>query len=198
MCGLNPEWEVAFQRLSLPHTPRMLQGPTMRLPPERRRLAYAPQQAALFPHLSVRDNIAFTRDLRSRDPVRSTLPEQIVALMHLEDLLERYPRTLSGGERQRVSLARALAVPDAELLLLDEPFAGVDRTLRDGLIPLLRSLCSARGLPVVSGTHDVDEVFLLQAEVVRLKEGRVISQGTPGAVLADEVGRVQRALRIAP
>lgn len=195
MCGFHPDWEVAFDRLLPRSGAQVLQGMATRLPPERRNLAYAPQQAALFPHLSVRDNIAFSEELRSSRSI-STLTQEVIQFMNLKSLLDRYPRTLSGGERQRVSLARALAVPEAKLLLLDEPFAGVDRTLRDDLLPTLRAWCAARDLPVVSVTHDVDEVFLLHAEVVRLNEGHVVAQGAPRAVLADEVERVQRAFRI--
>ncbi len=196
MCGLHPAWSVDFERLVPPTRGTVLQAERTFVPPESRFLAYAPQNAALFPHLTVGDNVRFPASLRGRVLERSSLPREAMELLKLDGLAARHPRTLSGGERQRVSLARALATPDAKLLLLDEPFAGVDRALRDEVIPALRLWCSTRDLPVISVTHDVDEVFRLGAEVVRLKEGRVSGQGPARDVLADEVERVQSALNL--
>jgi molybdate transport system ATP-binding protein len=97
---------------------------------------------------------------------------------------------LSGGERQRVSVARAVAAslsPGVELLMLDEPFSGMDGGLRDRVAVELRGFVT---VPVVSVTHDVGEAFLLGAEVVRISEGRVVEQGKAGVVLAEERRRV--------
>ena len=196
MCGFHPDWAIRFERLIPPDSITVLQAERIFVPPQLRLLAYVPQSAALFPHLSVRDNICFSTSLRGRNQQDADLPQAVMEMLNLVSLAARHPRNLSGGERQRVSLARALAVPDAKLLLLDEPFAGVDRTLRDTLIPALRTWCAARHLPVISVTHDVDEVFLLDAEVVRLQVGRVCAQGSAGQVLADEVERVRTALRL--
>ena len=196
MCGFYPGWSTVFKRLLPPVHAEVLGDKGTWLRPELRRLAYAPQRATLFPHLSVSGNIGFSAALRRGRSRRSALPEEVAQLLQLGGLLRRDVRSLSGGERQRVSLARALAVPDARLLLLDEPFAGVDGTLRDDLLPALRAWCSARQLPVISVTHDVDEVFLLEAEVVRLRDGHATAQGPASLVLADEVDRVQRAFRI--
>jgi molybdate transport system ATP-binding protein len=165
-----------------------------RTPPRDRRIAYAPQQSALFPHLTVADNIAFAQ--RS-NPV-STSTEDITAaikLFRVEGLIHRYPRNLSGGERQRVNLARAFAMPNPQLMLLDEPFAGIDRPLRDAILPELRESLLYRGVPVVSVTHDVEEAFLLQPEVVVLRDGRIHAQGYVTKVLSEERLSVLNALR---
>ncbi len=194
MCGLNAGLKVEFSRHDAPGVWTALQDASHSRPPERRALAYAPQQAVLFPHLSVLENIGFASAVRGLPSENTGGAREAIALLELEPLAKRMPRDLSGGERQRVSLARALAVPQPKLLLLDEPFSGVDRTLRNRLLPRMRDWLAERKVPVVSVTHDVDEVFLLGAEVVHLGEGRVLAQGTPREVLAEEVERVLEAV----
>jgi len=155
---------------------------------ERRRIAYAPQGAAVFPHLPVRENVAFAMG-------SSGMADEAMEMFGLGALAGRSVRGLSGGERQRVSLARAFAVPGAELMLLDEPFAGVGRDLREVLLPRMRTVMAERGVPVVSVTHDVEEALMLGAEVVRLEEGRVVAQGAAAEVLAVEQERMLAVLR---
>jgi molybdate transport system ATP-binding protein len=165
------------------------------LPPRDRRIAYAPQQPSLFPHLTVADNVAFAqRSSRSSTPSGENINEAI-KLFRLEDLVYRYPKNLSGGERQRVNLARAFAVPDPQLILFDEPFNGIDRPLRDAILPELRESLRLCGIPVVSVTHDVEEAFRLQAEVVVLRDGRIHDEGYVSKVLADERLNLLNALR---
>ncbi len=164
-------------------------------PPRERRIAYAPQQPSLFPHLTVAENVAFAqRSSRSSTPSEENINDAI-KLFRLEDLVHRYPKNLSGGERQRVNLARAFAVPHPQLMLLDEPFNGVDRPLRDAILPELRESLRLSGIPVVSVTHDVEEAFRLQAEVVILRDGRIHDQGYVSKVLADERLNLLDALR---
>lgn len=192
------------------------------LPIHQRALAYAPQQALLFPHLTIRDNVLFAartgsprrvsaeaaphlqdrqqhhapdrpRDLSEPDRPQD-LSEQARELFQLEALWHRYPAQLSGGEQQRVNLARAFARPGARLLLLDEPFTGMDRALRDTILPRLRSALTARNLPVLSVTHDVEEAFLLEAEVLRLEAGKLLAQGSASRVLAGERAELLRTL----
>jgi molybdate transport system ATP-binding protein len=157
------------------------------LPPRDRHIAYAPQQSSLFPHLSVEDNVAFAQS--SEQHIYDA-----IKLFRLEDLIQRYPRNLSGGERQRVNLARAFCVPDPRLMLLDEPFTGIDRPLRDAILPELRESLLYRGVPIVSVTHDVEETFRLQAEVVVLRDGRIHDYGYVSKVLAEERLSVLTAL----
>jgi molybdate transport system ATP-binding protein len=164
------------------------------LPPRDRRIAYAPQQPSLFPHLTVADNVAFAQKSSPSTPSEQNINEAI-KLFRLDDLLHRRPRNLSGGERQRVNLARAFAMPNPALMLLDEPFTGIDRTLRDAILPELRESLRNRGIPVVSVTHDVEEAFLLQPEVVVLRDGRIHAQGYVSKVLAGERLSLLNALR---
>lgn len=164
-------------------------------PPRGRRIAYAPQQPSLFPHLTVADNISFAqRASRNQPPALNTIKEA-VKLFRLEDLLHRYPKNLSGGQQQLVNLARAFCVPNPQLMLLDEPFAGIDRPLRDAILPELRESLRLSSIPVVSVTHDVEEAFLLQPEVVVLRDGRIHAQGYVSKVLADERLSILNSLR---
>jgi molybdate transport system ATP-binding protein len=156
-------------------------------PPHRRNLAYAPQSPSIFPHLTVRENVAFALTTRN-------LPRHIdetLDLFALTPLAGRLPRDLSGGELQRVSLARAFAVPNATLMLLDEPFTGIDRLMRERLISVL----AACNVPILSVTHDVEEALLLDAEVLRLESGRIIATGPASEVLAPELVRMRELLK---
>lgn len=194
LTGVLPELTVEFSRfLSGQKQSQILSSTSIRLPPEQRALAYSPQQAQLLPHLTAQANILFPEQVRRVPSTASALPA-LTALLDLKPLLARRPHQLSTGERQRVSLARALAVPDAHLLLLDEPFAGVDRTLRDRLLPALQRYLISRNLPVLSVTHDPDEVLLLGADVLRMHNGDLIAQGPPAATLADEISRLRNLL----
>jgi molybdate transport system ATP-binding protein len=164
-------------------------------PPHKRSLAYAPQDAALFPHLTVRENIRFPFQVHAEPLLGFTLVEDAIDLFHLHTLAERLPHSLSGGEAQRVALARAFATPSACLLLLDEPFAGLDLALRDELLPAMQHWTRDHNIPVLSVTHDVDEALLLHADVIRLDHGRVLAQGPAAEVLAPDRDRLLAALR---
>lgn len=195
ICGLLRGAKVSFGRLEDAQW-RELTG----LPPYRRALGYAPQQSAVFPHMTVRENLIFPTQVRphgmtriNNNPARLAIDEAI-EIFRLSPLLERSPRTLSGGEARRVSLARALATPKIRLLVLDEPFAGLDRGLRDEIIPRLKEWLATRSLPVLSVTHDVDEALLLGADVVRIDAGRVVQTGPAYEVLAAERERMIAAL----
>jgi molybdate transport system ATP-binding protein len=164
-------------------------------PPRGRSIAYAPQQPSLFPHLTVADNVAFAQHAsQNASPSQEKLTEAI-ELFRLENLLPRYPRNLSGGQQQLVNLARAFCVPNPQLMLLDEPFNGIDRPLRDAILPGLRESLRLSGVPVVSVTHDVEEAFLLNAEVFRIDAGRILAHGPARAILADERARLLNILR---
>ena len=164
-------------------------------PPHDRRIAYAPQQPSLFPHLTVAENVAFAQKSSHSSMLSEQNINNAIKLFRLEDLVHRYPRNLSGGERQRVNLARAFDMPNPQLMLLDEPFNGIDRPLRDAILPELRESLRLSGVPVVSVTHDVEEAFRLQAEVVILRDGRIVDFGYVSKVLSDERLSILNALK---
>jgi molybdate transport system ATP-binding protein len=191
-CGLVPGLSVEFRRWQ-DGAWLELQGPARSTRTSWRELAYAPQGTAIFPHLSVRENIEF--GLTSRG-VKDTdgFVEAAIETFSLGPLLKRMPRQLSGGERQGVSLARAFAVPHAKLMLLDEPFNGIDRHMRDHLLPRMRERLATLGVPALFVTHDVEEALLLQAEVVRIDAGKIVARGPAHDVLDHERRSMRRAL----
>jgi molybdate transport system ATP-binding protein len=161
---------------------RVLTDTTQRLavPARERRIGYVPQDLALFPHLSVRGNLLYgARDGQAagRFPF-----EQVVGLLDLGSLVERRIGGLSGGEKQRVALARALlSAPD--LLLLDEPFSGLDRPRRDRVLAYLLQAHQELRVPLLYVSHHVGEVQTLCEEVLVLEQGRVAAHGAPGELL---------------
>jgi molybdate transport system ATP-binding protein len=170
------------------------------LPAHARPVRSAAQHARLFPHMSVLHNLLYGSGWSARREAERELAEEVLALFRMGGLAERRPRQLSGGEQKRVSAARAVLAAatfpgsDRALLLLDEPFAGLDVALRDELLLELRSWVAARQIPVLSVTHDVGEAFLLNAEVVRIADGRVAAHGPGAVVLADERRRLLEQL----
>ena len=191
-CGLIPSATVHFARRT-PTGWENLQTNSSTIPTHLRHLAYAPQGAVLFPHLTVRENISFATAIRHES--HSSLIEEALELFQLHSLAERLPRDLSGGERQRVNLARAFAVPTPHLILLDEPFTGVDRSLRDILLPRMQQHAAQQGIPVLSVTHDIEEALILNAEVIRLEQGVIVDQGPASQVLAEERTRMLTILQ---
>jgi molybdate transport system ATP-binding protein len=145
------------------------------LPPEDRLLGYVPQDYALFPHLDVRDNVAFGLARLGRDERRART-QAVLESMELAPLARRRVQTLSGGERQRVALARALA-PQPRALLLDEPFAALDAQARQKLRRSLAQQLAEWGLPALIVSHDPADAPIGQRLVV-LEQGRVVQQGT--------------------
>lgn len=146
--------------------------------PEHRAVGYLPQEGALFPHLSVRQNLLYGCKPRHDRPAGLTL-EHVTAVLEIAALGERSVNTLSGGEKQRVALGRALlAAP--RLLLLDEPLAGLDAPLRDRLLPYLARVRDEFTIPMLYVTHSPDEVMALCDEALILAEGRIVARGRPG------------------
>ena len=150
------------------------------LPPQRRQIGYVFQGYALFPHLSVAENIGFGLRHRARAEGRRRTAD-VIARMGLEGLEARRPHELSGGQRQRVALGRALA-PDPALLLLDEPLSALDATLRQSLRDDLRRILAEWGTTAVLVTHDFTEAYRLGDRIVVYEAGRVI-QTAPRAEL---------------
>lgn len=144
------------------------------LSPQRRRLAYVFQDYALFPHLTVAQNIAFGLHRGLFNPRRSVRHEAVLHWLqafHLEPVADQYPEQLSGGQRQRTALARAL-VAEPQAILLDEPFAALDRPLRRHLRQELVELQARLNIPMILITHDEDDVATLADAVVSIEQGR--------------------------
>jgi molybdate transport system ATP-binding protein len=153
------------------------------LSPQQRRLGYVFQDYALFPHLSVRQNIAFGRRTGVLNPPRRASDPAVdrwIEAFHLEAVAGHYPHQLSGGQRQRTALARAL-VNDPTALLLDEPFAALDKSLRQRLRLELKDLQAQLRIPMLLITHDDEDVQVLADEVVQLQGGAVV----PAAVIEE-------------
>ena len=153
----------------------------------RRRIGYVIQQVGLFPHRTIRDNIATVPKLLGWDKKRTgARVDELCELVGLDpSVLRRYPAALSGGQQQRVGVARALA-SDPNILLMDEPFGAVDPIVRADLQIELNRLQRELGKTIVFVTHDIDEAFTLADQVVIFAKGGVIAQaGTPAEILAN-------------
>lgn len=158
------------------------------VPPGRRHIGFVTQQPALFPHLSVHENVAFgIRHLRRDERARRV--GEMLHLFGAEHLEQRKPRGLSGGERQRVALARTLA-PAPRLLLLDEPLAALDDAAAHDILSRLRTL----DVRVLYVSHDLAEIWKSPASVVLLRGGRVTQTGPLQQVLADSRNRLLQQL----
>ena len=136
------------------------------LPPERRNVGLVYQQAWLFPHMSVRENVAYGAQ-------RASVVAELVVLLQLDTLLQKPVPTLSGGERQLVALARALA-REPRTLLLDEPFAAMDSALRAGIRASVLAWAAAHGMTTMLVTHDAREAALSGSVQLRVEQGLVI------------------------
>jgi molybdate transport system ATP-binding protein len=165
-------------------------------PAHKRGAALAAQRPALFPHISVLENMTYgyrsggsMEEQEYVDRLTAKLPE----IFQIEHVLDKRPSELSGGEAQRVNLARAV-MAHKRILLLDEPFTGLDTGLRDLLIANLLAWQERHPTPILSVTHDVAEAFQLGAEVIKIAEGRVVEQGPVEVVLAEERARLLQQL----
>lgn len=150
------------------------------LPVEERRLGYVPQDYALFPHLTVRENVAFAvrSSSRRRDVKKeSEQVDQVLRDLGIVPLAERNPQTLSGGEKQRVALARALSI-NPRALLLDEPLAALDIHARDEVRHFLAETLRSLSLPTIVVTHDPLDARMLGQRIVVIESGKVTQTGT--------------------
>lgn len=150
------------------------------VPAHRRRVGFVFQDYALFPHLTALGNVmASLGDRPHRD--RRRRAEELLEMVHLRGHASRHPATLSGGERQRVAVARALA-RDPQVLLLDEPFAAVDRALRRVLHAEIDDIRRSLHIPIVLVTHDFDDVIRLASHLVMIRDGQLVAAGELGTL----------------
>lgn len=157
------------------------------LQPQYRRPGYVFQNYALFPHMDVRQNIIY--GLRGWDKKdKDERLHEMLRLLHIEGLEERYPSQLSGGQKQRVALARALA-PKPGILLLDEPFSALDMVVRMRLRERIKIIQKELGIPVIFITHSPEEAFSLADRVVVLHEGKIHQTGSPRDVFYSPADR---------
>jgi molybdate transport system ATP-binding protein len=186
IAGLDPPDAgrlVCDQRVLLDTSARIF------VPAYRRGIGMVAQRPALFPHLSVLKNVQYG----SSEP--PDVQQEILKLCHVDHLTAKMPAQLSGGERQRVALARTVASSARQLLLLDEPFTGLESELRDQLIHDLRAWTRQRTIPVLLVTHDLGEVFAANAYVLRMDSGRIVASGPASEVLAEERDRLIQRLQ---
>ena len=145
------------------------------VPVHRRRIGYVFQDARLFPHLDVRQNLDYGRRMNrlAEDPAAR---KRVIDLLDIGNLLDRRPGRLSGGERHRVALGRAL-LSQPRLLLLDEPLSSLDQERKEEILPYLVRLRDEAGVPMVYVSHDAGEMRQLATEIVMLRRGRVTAFG---------------------
>ncbi len=158
-----------------------------RVPPERRGIGLMFQDFALFPHLSVADNVAFGLRSGSTEEKRA----RVVEMLDRVDLLrfiDGFPHQLSGGEQQRVALARSLA-PRPRIMLMDEPFSGLDNRLRDGIRDDTLALLKEEDTAVLLVTHEPEEAMRMADEIALMRDGRIVQQGAPYNVYTRPVDR---------
>lgn len=153
------------------------------MPPHRRRIGYVFQEARLFPHMTVRANLAYGMG-RVPKAERAARMARIADVLRIAPLLDRRPSGLSGGERQRVALGRAL-LSQPDLLLMDEPLSALDAALKTEILPDIERIRDAEGIPILYISHSMEEVARLATRVVALKAGQVVAVGGPEAALID-------------
>jgi len=160
------------------------------LPPEKREIGMMFQDFALFPHLSVSENVAF--GLKGGLARNRTRVAELLERVHMEAHAEAYPHALSGGEQQRVALARALA-PRPRILLMDEPFSGLDERLRDDIRDETLTLLKEEGTAVLLVTHEPHEAMRMADQILLMRAGRVVQRGAPYNLFNAPVDRAAAA-----
>ncbi len=169
---------------------RLVCDTVFRVPPERRAIGLMFQDFALFPHLSVADNVAF--GLQGTRPQKRARVTELLERVHLARHIDSYPHALSGGEQQRVALARALA-PSPRILLMDEPFSGLDERLRDGIRDETLALLKEEGTAVLLVTHEPHEAMRMADQILLMRDGRIMQRGAPYNIYNAPVDRAAAA-----
>ncbi|RSK25707.1 ATP-binding cassette domain-containing protein [Bacillus sp. HMF5848] len=151
------------------------------IPPEKREVGMVFQDYALFPHMTVSNNIKYGLRKMSRKQKQERI-EEMLSLVNLSKYKDRYPYELSGGQQQRVALARALA-PAPSLLVFDEPFSNLDTYLQIQIRDDLRKILKQTGITSIFVTHDQEDAKVLADEIIYLESGKAIWKGTPNELL---------------
>lgn len=157
-----------------------------RVPPEQREIGLMFQDFALFPHLSVAGNVAY--GLRGTAEAKRARVVEMLERVHMAPFIDKFPHQLSGGEQQRVALARALA-PRPRIMLMDEPFSGLDNRLRDGIRDETLSILKQEDTAVLLVTHEPDEAMRMADEIALMRGGRIVQQGAPYNVYTRPIDR---------
>lgn len=165
---------------------RLICDTVFRVPPERREIGLMFQDFALFPHLSVADNVGF--GLKGSKVDKRTRVEELLERVALKRFIDGYPHQLSGGEQQRVALARALA-PRPRIMLMDEPFSGLDNRLRDGIRDETLAILKEEDTAVLLVTHEPEEAMRMADEIALMRDGKIVMQGAPYNVYTRPVDR---------
>ena len=161
-------------------------GSGVDVPPERRGIGLMFQDFALFPHLNVAQNVGF--GLSGASAMKAARVGHLLERVHLAGFGAKFPHELSGGEQQRVALVRALA-PRPGILLMDEPFSGLDNRLRDGIRDETLEVLKEEGTAVLLVTHEPDEAMRMADEIALMREGRIVQRGAPYTVYNNPVDR---------
>ena len=158
-----------------------------RIPPERREIGLMFQDFALFPHLSVAGNVGFGLKTGTKAERRARV-EELLERVDLLRFIDGYPHQLSGGEQQRVALARALA-PRPKIMLMDEPFSGLDNRLRDDIRDETLGILKEEGTAVLLVTHEPEEAMRMADEIALMRNGKIVQQGAPYNVYTRPIDR---------
>ena len=165
---------------------RLISGPSYHMPPEERPVGLMFQDFALFPHLTVAENVAFA--ISGSKSMRREQARKLLDKVSLVRLVDQYPHSLSGGEQQRVALVRALA-SKPDIMLMDEPFSGLDNRLRDGIRDDTLAILKEEGTAVLLVTHEPEEAMRMADEIALMRNGRIVQKGAPYNVYNTPVDR---------
>jgi iron(III) transport system ATP-binding protein len=169
---------------------RMVAGPGVHVPPEARSVGLMFQDFALFPHLTVAENVGFGLRIDRAEKARRV--QELLDKVDLSGFGSKHPHELSGGEQQRVALARALA-PQPRVMLMDEPFSGLDNRLRDGIRDRTLELLKEAGTAVLLVTHEPDEAMRMADQIALMRAGRIVQRGAPYNIYNAPVDRAAAA-----